>query len=44
MPIIKNICGGERGAYLAGALVMVPPAYDFDERGRRRKPGLPVPS
>lgn len=25
MPIIKNICAGERGAYLKGALIMVAP-------------------
>lgn len=27
----------------AAPFVPVPPAYDFDERGRRRKPGPPVP-
>jgi hypothetical protein len=36
MPIIKNICPGERGAYLDGALIMVPcggttEADDFPE-------------
>lgn len=27
----------------AAPAIPVPPAFDFDERGRRRKPGVPVP-
>lgn len=30
MPIIKNICAGDRGAYLAGALIMLAPGQTGD--------------